>query len=61
MNITDNTLKAIYVVNFNGNSIHLNNLCMSHTNFLKGEVLKALIYYDIVVITPSMLNYRPPN
>ena len=60
MNIIDNTLKAIYVITFKGNSIYLNNLCMSHTNFLKDEVLKALIYYDIVVITPSMLNSRPP-
>lgn len=53
MNINDNTLRAINVINFNGNSIHLNDLCMSHTNFKPGQILEAAIYGNMIVITPA--------
>jgi hypothetical protein len=53
MNINDNTLKAINVIKFNGNSINLNDLCMSHTNFKHGQILEAAIYGNMIVITPA--------
>ena len=54
MNINDNILKAINVINFNGNSINLNDLCMSHTNFKQGQILEAAIYGDMILITPAL-------
>lgn len=53
MNINDNTLKAINVIPFNGKSINLNDLCMSHTNFKPGQILEAAIYGNMIVITPA--------
>ena len=53
MNNNNNILRAINVINFNGNSIHLNDLCMSHTSFQKGQILEAAIYGDMIVITTA--------
>lgn len=53
MNINDNTLKAINVIPYNGKSINLNDLCMSHTNFKPGQILEAAIYGDMIVITSA--------
>ena len=53
MNINDNTLKAINVIPYNGKSINLNDLCMSHTNFKPGQVLEALIYGNMIMIIPA--------
>ena len=52
--MTDTNLKLINIIHFNGKSINLNNLCMSHTNFLQDEVLEALIYNDMIVIIPAI-------
>ena len=53
MNINDNTLKSINVIPYNGKSINLNALCMSHTNFKPGQILEAAIYGNMIVITPA--------
>jgi len=41
-------LKAINLINYNGISINLNDVCMSHTVFLKGQVLEVAIYEDMI-------------
>lgn len=51
----DNSLKAINLINYNGTSINLNEVCMSHTVFQKGQVLEVSIYGDMVVIAPAIL------
>ncbi len=53
MYINDNTLKAINVIPYNGKSINLNDLCMSHTNFQQNQILEAAIYGDMIIITPA--------
>ena len=53
MNINDNKLKAINVIPYNGKSINLNDLCMSHTNFKPGQILETAIYGNMIVITPA--------
>lgn len=53
MNINDNTLKAINVIPYNGKSINLNDLCLSHTNFKTGQILEAIIYGDMILIAPA--------
>lgn len=50
----DNSLKAINIINYNGKSINLNDLCMSHTNFQSGQVLEAAIYGNMIVIRPAL-------
>jgi hypothetical protein len=50
----DNTLKAINLINYNGMSINLNDVCMSHTVFQKGQVLEVAIYEDMIVIVPAL-------
>ncbi len=52
--MTDTNLKLINVIHFNGKSINLNSLCMSHTNFQQGQILEALIYNDMIVIIPAI-------
>jgi len=61
MNNNNNILRAINVINFNGNSIHLNGLCMSHTNFKPGQILEAAIYGDMIVITPAVMDTKQNN
>ncbi len=51
----DNNLKAINIIHFDGKSIDLNDVCISHTNFQPGQVLEAAIYGDMIVITPVIL------
>lgn len=51
----DNNLKAINIIHFDGKSIDLNDVCISHTNFRPGQVLEAAIYGDMIVITPVIL------
>ena len=53
MNINDNTLRAINIIHFNGNSINLNDTCMSHTIFQSGQILEAAIYGNMIIITPA--------
>ena len=50
----NNYLKAINIIHFNGMSINLNNVCMSHTNFKPGQILEAVIYDDMIVIVPAL-------
>ena len=52
--MSNNNLKAINIINYNGMSINLNDLCMSHTNFHSGQVLEASIYEDMIVIAPAL-------
>lgn len=54
MSNNDNSLKAINVIHYNGSSIGLNNLCMSHTNFQSGEILEIAIYEDMIMIIPAL-------
>ena len=49
-----NYLKAINIIHFDGKSINLNNVCMSHTAFQKDQVLEAAIYEDMIVIVPAL-------
>ncbi len=53
MNINDNTLRSINIIHFNGNSINLNDTCMSHTIFQQGQILEAAIYENMIIITPA--------
>jgi hypothetical protein len=59
--MTDTNLKVINVIQYNGKSINLNSLCMSHTFFQKGEILEATIYNDTIVIKPAIFNPKPTN
>lgn len=52
--MNNNNLKAINIINYNGMSINLNDLCMSHTNFQSGQVLEAAIYENMIVIAPAL-------
>jgi len=52
--MSNNNLKAINLINYNGMSINLNDVCMSHTVFQKGQILQASIYGDMIVITPAL-------
>lgn len=52
--MTDTNLKLINVIHFNGKSINLNSLCMSHTNFQQEQILEALFYNDMIVIIPAI-------
>lgn len=61
MNDNRNYLKAINVMHFNGKSINLNEVCMSHTIFQPGQILEAAIYGDMIVITPAVLNNKKSN
>ncbi len=51
----DNNLKAINIIHFDGKSINLNDVCISHTNFRPEQVLEVAIYGDMIVITPVIL------
>ena len=51
----DNSLKAINIIHFDGKSINLNDVCISHTNFRPEQVLEVAIYGDMIVITPVIL------
>lgn len=51
----DNNLKLINVIHYNGSSIVLNEVCMSHTNFQQGQVLQAVVYGDMILITPATI------
>lgn len=61
MNNNHNNLKAINVINFNGKSINLNEVCMSHTIFQPGQILEAAIYGNMIVITPAVLDNKQSN
>ncbi len=52
--MNNNNLKAINIIHFDGKSICLNDVCMSHTVFQKGQILQASIYGDMIVITPAL-------
>ncbi|MDR7814549.1 hypothetical protein [Lacrimispora sp.] len=52
--MNNNNLKAINIIHFDGKSISLNDVCMSHTVFQKGQILQASIYGDMIVITPAL-------
>ena len=52
--MNNNNLKAINIINYNGMSINLNDLCMSHTNLQSGQVLEAAIYENMIVIAPAL-------
>lgn len=51
----DNSLKTINIIHFDGKSINLNDVCISHSNFRPGQVLEVAIYGDMIVITPVIL------
>lgn len=34
---------------------------MSHTNFQQGQILEALIYNDMIVIIPAIMNDKEKN
>lgn len=51
----DNNLKVINIIHFDGKSINLNNTCISHTIFMQGQVIEAIIYNDMIVIKPALL------
>lgn len=57
----DNNLKLINVIHYNGSSIYLNDMCMSHTNFHQGQVLQAAVYGDMIVITPAIIEESTRN
>jgi hypothetical protein len=59
--MNDTNLKSINVIKYNGKSVDLNSLCMSHTNFQPEQILEAFIYNDMIVIAPAMLNTQPAN
>lgn len=59
MNYTN--LSAINVFHFNGNSINLNEVCMSHTIFQSGQVLEAAIYDEMIIIRPAILPEKTNN
>lgn len=50
----DNNLKVINILRYDGESVNLNNQCMSHTVFQKNEVLEVLIYNNMIVIAPAL-------
>ena len=50
----NNNLNAISLINYNGRSINLNEVCMSYTNFNPGQILEAIIYNDMIVIRPAL-------
>jgi hypothetical protein len=52
--MNNNNLKAINLINYNGRSINLNEVCMSYTNFNPGQILEAVIYDDMIVIVPAL-------
>lgn len=57
----DNNLKLINVIHYNGSSIFLNDVCMSHTNFQLGQVLQAAVFGDMIVITPAIIEESTGN
>lgn len=57
----DNNLKLINIIHYNGSSIVLNEVCMSHTDFQKGQVLQAAVYGDMIVITPAVIESNIKN
>lgn len=59
--MNDTNLKVINVIQYNGKSVNLNYLCMSHTIFLKGEILEASIYNDTIVIKPAISHPKLTN
>lgn len=59
--MNDTNLKSINVIKYNGKSVDLNSLCMSHTSFQQEQILEAYIYNDMIVIAPAMLNAQPAN
>lgn len=52
--MNNNNLKAINLINYNGRSINLNEVCMSYTNFNPGQILEAVIYDDMILIVPAL-------
>lgn len=52
--MVNNNLKVINIIHFDGKSINLNDVCMSHTVFPKGQILQASIYGGMIVITPAL-------
>ncbi len=52
--MNNNNLKAINLINYNGRSINLNDVCMSYTDFNPGQILEAVIYDDMIVIVPAL-------
>ncbi len=40
--MVNNNLKAINIIHFDGKSINLNDVCMSHTVFPKGQIFVSL-------------------
>lgn len=50
----DNKLKAINLIRYDGSSINLNDVCMSHTIFQKDQILEATIYNNMIVIVPAI-------
>lgn len=50
----DNKLKAINLIRYDGSSINLNYVCMSHTIFQKDQILEATIYNNMIVIVPAI-------
>lgn len=57
----DNNLKLINIIHYNGSSIVLNEVCMSRTDFQKGQVLQAAVYGDMIVITPAVIESNIKN
>lgn len=56
--MNNNNLKAINLINYNGRSINLNDVCMSYTNFNPGQILEAVIYDDMIIIVPALSQYN---
>ena len=50
----ENNLKAINVIRYNGESINLDNQCISHTTFHKNEILEISFYGNMIVIAPAL-------
>ena len=61
MSSNNNCLKAINLIHFDGKSISLNNVCMSHTIFQENQVLQAAIYGDMIVITSAITEGEKGN
>lgn len=59
--MNDTNLKSINVIKYNGKSVDLNSLCMSHTNFQQEQILEAFIYNDTIVISPVNMNLKENN
>jgi len=61
MSSNNNCLKAINLIHFDGKSISLNDVCMSHTIFQENQVLQAAIYGDMIVITSAITEGEKGN